>query len=174
MTQVSSLDDNALFTAASYIRRRTQGAGQLIILTHNFAFFREMRNWLRNLKGQRKKDQGRRPAQFYMLRCNATDGIRRSRLRNLDRLLAQYQSEYHYLFSRIYRAANTPVNEWKTTTRSQTLRVGSLRRFWPSSIRSPQPLGEGTQPGFRRSQERSDLALPKRVLPQRHDWRTTA
>ena len=108
---VSSLDDNALFTAASYIRRRTQGAGQLIILTHNFAFFREMRNWLRNLKGQRKKDQGRRPAQFYMLRCNATDGIRRSRLRNLDRLLAQYQSEYHYLFSRIYRAANTPVNE---------------------------------------------------------------
>ena len=103
---VSSLDDNALFTAASYIRRRTQGAGQLIILTHNFAFFREMRNWLRNLKGQ-----GRRSARFYMLRCNATDGMRRSKLRNLDRLLAQYESEYHYLFSRIYRAANTPVNE---------------------------------------------------------------
>ena len=107
---VSSLDDIALFTAASYIRRLTQGAGQLIILTHNFAFFREMRNWFRHLKGQRKKDQRRRPAQFYMLRCNATNGIRRSKLRVLDRLLAQYESEYHYLFSRIYCAANAPAD----------------------------------------------------------------
>lgn len=108
---VSSLDENALFTAASYIRRRTQRAGQLIILTHNFAFFREMRNWLRNVKGQRKKDPAKQPARLYMLRCGAKDGKRASRLRPLDPLLAQYESEYHYLFSRIYRAANSPTND---------------------------------------------------------------
>ncbi len=108
---VSSLDENALFTAASYIRRRTQGAGQLIILTHNFAFFREIRNWLRNVKGQRKKDPAKRPARFYMLRCIVIDGKRAALLRPLDPLLAQYESDYHYLFSRIYRAANTPTND---------------------------------------------------------------
>ncbi len=107
---VSSLDENALFTAASYIRRRTQGAGQLIILTHNFAFFREMRNWLRNVKEPRKKGPAKRPARFYMLRCSVIDGKRAAVLRPLDRLLAQYESDYHYLFSRIYRAANTPSN----------------------------------------------------------------
>lgn len=107
---VSSLDENALFTAASYILRRTQGAGQLIILTHNFAFFREMRNWLRNVNGQRNKDPAKQPARFYMLRCSVIDGNRAAVLHPLDRLLAQYESDYHYLFSRIYRAANTPAN----------------------------------------------------------------
>ena len=107
---VSSLDENALFTAASYIRRSTQGAGQLIMLTHNFAFFREMRNWLRNVNIQRNKDPAKRPARFYMLRCSVIGGKRAAVLRPLDRLLAQYESDYHYLFSRIYRAANTPAN----------------------------------------------------------------
>ena len=104
---VSSLDDNALFTAASYIRRRTQDAAQLFMLTHNFAFFREMRNWLRNVKGQRKKDPAKQPARFYMLRCSVIDETRAAALRPLDPLLAQYESDYHYLFSRIYCAANS-------------------------------------------------------------------
>lgn len=104
---VSSLDDNALFTAASYIRRRTQDAAQLFLLTHNFAFFREMRNWLRNVKGQRKRDPAKQPASFYMLRCSVIDETRASALRPLDPLLAQYESEYHYLFSRINCAANS-------------------------------------------------------------------
>ena len=108
---VSSLDDNALFTAASFIRRRTEGAGQLIILTHNFTFFREMRNWFRHLPKQGRKDPAKRPAQFYMLRCYVQGGVRHSRLRTLDRLLAQYESDYHYLFSRIHRAAKTPSDD---------------------------------------------------------------
>ena len=108
---VSSLDENALFTAASYIRRRTQEAGQLIILTHNFAFFREMRNWFRSVPGQRKRDPAKRPARFYMLRCKATNARRNAMLRPLDRLLAEYESDYHYLFSRIHRAASAPAGD---------------------------------------------------------------
>ncbi|MCY3566990.1 MAG: AAA family ATPase, partial [Chloroflexi bacterium] len=61
---VSSLDANALYAAAGYIRRRTEHAGQLIILTHNFTLFREMRNWFRHLKGQRSTDPAKRPARF--------------------------------------------------------------------------------------------------------------
>ena len=64
---VSSLDSNALYLAFGFIRERTQDVAQLFILTHNFTFFRNVRNWFHHLKGQRKKDINERPAQFYML-----------------------------------------------------------------------------------------------------------
>lgn len=104
---VSSLDANALYLAFGFIRERTKDAAQLFILTHNFTFFRQVRNWFHHLKGQNKKDVGQRPARFYMLDC-ARDGDQRcSSIRPLDPLLEQYESEYHYLFARIYRGAAT-------------------------------------------------------------------
>lgn len=102
---VSSLDANALYLAFSFIRQRTQSAGQLIILTHNFTFFRQVRNWFHYFKGQDKKDINQRPARFYMLECRQDPNGRRSTIRQIDPLLEQYQSEYHYLFARVYRAA---------------------------------------------------------------------
>ncbi len=106
---VSSLDTNALYLAFGFIRERTKDAAQLFILTHNFTFFRQVRNWFHHLKGQNKKEIGQRPARFYMLDF-ARDGDQRcSSIRPLDPLLEQYESEYHYLFARIYRsAASTP------------------------------------------------------------------
>ena len=102
---VSSLDANALYCAFGFIRERTQHAGQLFILTHNFTFFRQVRNWFRHLKGQNKNDFNQRPARFYMLACTYDGKDRCARLRSLDRLLEKYESEYHYLFACIYRAA---------------------------------------------------------------------
>ncbi len=107
---VSSLDANALFLAFSLVRDRTQGAKQLFILTHNFAFFRLVRNWFSYLPGQKNKNESRRPAQFYMLCCAAYSGNRTSSIRPLDRLLAQYESEYHYLFATVYRFVNKHVS----------------------------------------------------------------
>ncbi len=106
---VSSLDANALYLAFGFIRERTKDAAQLFILTHNFTFFRQVRNWFHHLKGQNKKDVGQRPARFYMLDC-AHDGAQRcSSIQPLDPLLEQYESEYHYLFARIYRGAAVPA-----------------------------------------------------------------
>lgn len=102
---VSSLDANALYLAFGYIRERTQNAGQLIILTHNFTFFRQVRNWFHHLKGQNKSDVNQRPARFYMLDCAYDQNGRCAYVRWLDPLLEHYESEYHYLFARVYRAA---------------------------------------------------------------------
>ena len=101
---VSSLDTNSLFLAFGFIRERTQNAGQLFILTHNFTFFRNTKNWLHNMRGQRRKDVSKRPARLYMLELQyATErGRRLSALRQLDPLLEWYESEYHYLFARIF------------------------------------------------------------------------
>jgi len=103
---VSSLDGNALFLAFAFIRERTGDAGQLFILTHNFSFFRQIRNWFLGLKGQRKRAVSDRPARFFMLSSKQRDNVRSSAIRKLDPLLKQYDSEYHYLFSRIYEAAS--------------------------------------------------------------------
>lgn len=100
---VSSLDANALYLAFGFIRHRTQDAGQLFVLTHNFTFFRQVRNWFQYLNRKKKE----RPARFYMLDRVHGSNPRCTALRALDPLLEQYESEYHYLFACVHRAANT-------------------------------------------------------------------
>jgi len=102
---VSSLDANALYLAFGFIRERTEDAGQLFILTHNFTFFRQVRNWFHHLKGQKKKDPSKRPARFYMVECRRDGEQRRATICQLDPLLEEYESEYQYLFACVYRGA---------------------------------------------------------------------
>ena len=103
---VSSLDANALFLAFGFIRERTADSYQLFILTHNFSLFQQVRNWFHHLKGQKKQKEEKRPAQFYMLESLLKNGIKNSTIRQLDPLLKNYNSEYHYLFARVYKASN--------------------------------------------------------------------
>lgn len=102
---VSSLDANALYLAFGFIRHRAQDAAQLFVLTHNFPFFRQVRNWFHHQKGQNKPDVNKRPARFYMLDRVHGSNPRCTTLRALDPLLEQYESEYHYLFACVHRAA---------------------------------------------------------------------
>jgi wobble nucleotide-excising tRNase len=107
---VSSLDGNALFLAFGLIRERTKDAGQLILMTHDFAMFRQARNWFHKLPGQRKLERARRPARFFMVECVSAAGVRGSTLRWIDRLLEEYESEYHYLFACVHRAWTMPTS----------------------------------------------------------------
>ena len=107
---VSSLDANALFLAFGFIREHAGGAGQLFVLTHNFSFFREVRNWFQYLNGRGQKRVGDRPAQFFMLESAHEDNVRSSGIRRLDPLLAEYESEYQYLFARIHEAATASAS----------------------------------------------------------------
>lgn len=102
---VSSLDGNALYLAFGFIRERTSDAAQLLILTHNFTLFRQVRNWFHHVKGQRSRNISKRPARFYMLNCADDSDERCAAIEPLDPLLEQYESEYHYLFARLYRDA---------------------------------------------------------------------
>jgi len=104
---VSSLDANALYLAFGFIRERTKDAGQLFIFTHNFTFFRQVRNWFHYLPNQKKENISRRPARFYMLNCVRDGDQRCATICQLVRLLEKYESEYHYLFACIYRAASS-------------------------------------------------------------------
>lgn len=96
---VSSLDSNALYYAFGFMKNRVKDAGQLFLLTHNFLFFRQVKDWFSFLS---RSDVG-----HYMLEVGKSGGNRNSRLVRLDPLLKDYESEYHYLFSLVYKAANT-------------------------------------------------------------------
>ncbi|MFM0009199.1 AAA family ATPase [Paraburkholderia sediminicola] len=98
---VSSLDANSLFSAFGYMKERTKSAKQLFVLTHNFGFFRQVKNWF-NFAGKLKKGvykpETSTISHFYMLAMKVEAGKRNALLQSLDPLLHEYESEYHYLF----------------------------------------------------------------------------
>jgi wobble nucleotide-excising tRNase len=105
---VSSLDANALFSAFGYMKERAKQCGQLFIFTHSFSFFRLVKNWFHYLDRHSKKLKlETQPARFFLLRSRKhTDGSRTSQLGPLDRLLEEHESEYQYLFKRVYDEAH--------------------------------------------------------------------
>lgn len=108
---ISSLDANALFSAFGYMKERTKGAGQLFVLTHNFAFFRQVKNWFHHMPNQRKKDPALHPARFFLLKARVESGERTAALAPIDPLLEWYESEYHYLFKLVYNEAHRSDGE---------------------------------------------------------------
>jgi len=92
---VSSLDSNSIFQAFGFIKESIKGAKQIFVLTHHFDFFRQVKNWFSYCK----KDE----REFFMMVCNEEDSIRKSRIEKIDRLLIDYESEYHFLFSILHR-----------------------------------------------------------------------
>jgi wobble nucleotide-excising tRNase len=99
---ISSLDSNALFCALGYIQSEAEGIGQLIFLTHNFGFFREVRKWLIPVVGKPAL-----PYAAYFMRCAGPCAARHVVLESLDDLLLNYDSEYQYLFKLVFAASNT-------------------------------------------------------------------
>jgi wobble nucleotide-excising tRNase len=106
---VSSLDANSLYHAFGFMRERTKNAGQLFIFTHNFCFFRQVKNWFSYINHHKKRFQ--KEASFYMLQCEGNGESRYAKIATIDRLLIDYESEYHYLFSLVYKGANSTVGE---------------------------------------------------------------
>jgi len=110
---ISSFDSNHLFSAKSFIKANCEQVKQLIILTHNFWFFKLVRDWF-NAKIKNKTDQQgnklkdgygkeiKEPLfQFYQINSLNSDGNRISAITNAKKELVKYDSEYHYLFSRL-------------------------------------------------------------------------
>jgi wobble nucleotide-excising tRNase len=103
---ISSLDTNSTYSAFGFMKRKLSDAGQLFVLTHNFTFFRLVRNWFDHVNRRKKKVQW--PARFYMLRASQASGVRSAKIEVLDPFLQDYESEYHYLFKRVLEAAQWP------------------------------------------------------------------
>lgn len=97
---ISSLDSKALNYAFSVLKGHVGAAKQLIILTHNVNFMNECRKWLK-----RKAEDGK--AALLFLDLKSSGGVRQSEITKLPKLLREYDSEYHYLFSLVMKFADS-------------------------------------------------------------------
>lgn len=105
---VSSLDSKALNFACSLVRTRLEKAAQVFILTHNLQCMNEFRKaW----KGKVRPAEGKaQTAAFLFIDVTIPEGQRRrsSTIIEMSRLLREYDSEYHFLFSHVLRFVNQP------------------------------------------------------------------
>lgn len=92
---VCSLDSNAIFQAFAFIKESIKDAGQIFILTHHFDFFRQVKDWFKYLK------RGKQKTEHFMTVINKEK--KNSSITKIDKLLFDYDSEYQYLFSILYR-----------------------------------------------------------------------
>ena len=105
---VSSLDTKALNFACSLVRTRLEKAAQVFVLTHNLQCMNEFRKaW----KGKARPPAGKDPtATFLYIDVTIPEGEHRrsSRIIEMSKLLREYDSEYHFLFSHVLRFAEQP------------------------------------------------------------------
>lgn len=103
---ISSLDTNALYAAGAFIRMHLQHANQLMILTHNHRFFREMYGWISGMKeDQFRPKDGQSWKGYFMVKCHKTNnGGREGKITKLDKVLMHYDSEYLYHCKLLFEA----------------------------------------------------------------------
>ena len=92
---ISSMDSIAVARACAFIRYETSEVKQLFILTHHFGFFSQVKKWF-----DRQNDHD---DEYFMMVCENEGSTRDSSVIKLDKLLADYDTEYHFLFSVLYR-----------------------------------------------------------------------
>lgn len=100
---ISSLDSNSLFQAFAFLKDSVKDANQVFIFTHNFEFMRQVKNWFYHINTKKVNGVKQQQRAFYMVNNKDVSGKRTAYLAPLDRLLMEYESEYHYLFSLLQR-----------------------------------------------------------------------
>lgn len=98
---MSSFDSNHLYHAYSFMKINCEKAKQLFVLTHNFTFFKLVRDWI----SRKNKRDNQNIANFYIVKAN-NEAQRTATYTDAEPALTLYHSEYHYIFSRLYSLKN--------------------------------------------------------------------
>jgi wobble nucleotide-excising tRNase len=103
---ISSLDTSARTYAYSLMTRMTKNCAQVVILTHNTSFMNMVKREFQNL--QRRNEPNKVTALLSLdCRSNGEGEERVTSLIKMHKLLVNYDSEYHYLFSMVQEAAQS-------------------------------------------------------------------
>lgn len=105
---ISSLDSNSIFQVFSLIATEIESkpSRQYFLLTHNLDFFGHLYNHFR-IKKEWREEQDGKSNQFYEVRFWG-DG---SSIANLNRLLANYRTDYQYGISKLMELENSTEME---------------------------------------------------------------
>lgn len=132
---VSSLDSNHIYALYALIVGRLSAARQLFVSTHNSELFNLLKSEWLGRNGGNKPGSG-----AYHIWASVNDvGESVASLQDLPDLLRRYQSEYEFVFSRLYEFANTATPSLHEAYTAPTL----MRKFLEAYV------------GFRRPNVRS-------------------
>ena len=131
---ISSFDSNHLFHAYSFMKVNCEKAKQLFVFTHNFTFFKLVRDWV----SRKNKRDNQNIANFYVVKAN-NQVPRTSTYTNADPALTLYNSEYHYIFSRL----NSLKNQQALETDDHFLAANLSRKLLESFLSFKFPKNRG-------------------------------
>lgn len=144
---ISSLDANHLFNTYAIIRTQLFNCRQLFILTHNFEFYSLMRQWA-NEDARDKK-----PWSIYLIE---RDDLGQSSIQPIPKELLKFNSEYHYLFSKLYEYSLSTAADF-----SQLLALPNMvRRFM-------EAFGGIMIPISKRLKDKMDRIFPNAIERER-------
>ncbi len=117
---LSSFDSNNVHNAYSYLIKHCTDSKQLFVLTHNFMFFRLLRDYYqkRNENVEKKNKKAREKNELdkikelvtniYAIQAFSVGEKRQSKIDNADETLITYGSEYHFLFKQLLQQKDSP------------------------------------------------------------------
>lgn len=132
---VSSFDSQNLYGAFGLIKERLKRINplQIFIFTHNFPFFRLVRNWMK---------YETRNNEFYQIKTKIKikQMVRYSIIEKIDKLLTENTSEYSYLFKLIYKRAT----EEDSNLEKDYILPNVIRKFLENYLSFKIPVGQDT------------------------------
>ena len=131
---ISSFDSSHLFHAYSFMKMNCEKAKQLFVFTHNFTFFKLVRDWI----SRKNKRDNQNIANFYVVKAN-NKVPRTSTYTNAEPALTLYNSEYHYIFSRL----NSLKNQQTLETDDHFLAANLSRKLLESFLSFKFPKNRG-------------------------------
>lgn len=150
---ISSLDARAMTHVVSLIRKQFSSPTQLFILTHNLDFMREMKKWL-----TRKYEK--ELAEFLFVEVSVDEnGDRSSQIVKMPRLIRDYESEYHYLYSLVKHLAEGP----KEAERFAYLMPNAIRKVLDIFLAFKDPGASGLEPKVDKLLQENSSLDPARV-----------
>jgi len=170
---ISSLDTQAMNYMAALIKTELKDVGQLFILTHTLPFMTEMRKWIAPLRLIREASDAKKetpprvvPIPLYQIYISqSADGMNRTAaLGNMHRLIRDYESEYHYLYSVIYTFSQQKPN----SDGLMYLLPNAMRRVLETVLSFKQPGSHNLQTAIDSVQKsisnKADLEALKRFI----------
>lgn len=96
-------DLNHLFHAYSFLCSNCNKAKQLFVFTKNLTYLKLICDWFEDIsRNRRRKNPPKDPNAFFYTVEASTAVPRNSTFKDADFSLVNYNSEYHYIFSKIH------------------------------------------------------------------------
>lgn len=109
---ISSFDSNHLFHSYSFLKNSCEQAKQLFVFTHNFQYYRLIRDWFdkKNKKDWKDGKQVEKIRSRFFAIESKIEVERASSIKNAHESLQKYNSEYHYVFHKMFSYQNDNID----------------------------------------------------------------